>query len=37
MVPETALSIVLEGVVFLYNLKLCIIMRNEYIKNDIPY
>ena len=37
MVRKTALSMVLESVVFLYNLKLCIIMRNGYIENDIPY
>ena len=37
MVPETALPMVLEGAVFLYDLKLCIIMRNGYIENDISY
>ena len=37
MVRKTALSMDFEGAVFLYNLKLCIIMRNGYIKNDILY
>ena len=35
MVRKTALSMVLEGAVFLYNLKLCIIMQIRYIENDI--
>lgn len=37
MVRKTALSMVLESAVFLYNLKLCILMRNGYIENDITY